>query len=628
MSGFWKRILKVDLSNTEVKIEDVDDHLYPIYFGGSGLSAYLLYQRKRYAVDPLGPENDLVLMPGLLTGAPVYTASKTSICARSPLTGIWGEATFGGHWGAGLKLAGYDGIWVTGVAKSPVYLWVTEDKVEIRDAESVWGKNTFETNTLLRERTNAKAVVVCIGRAGEKLSKMASVMSEGMNARAAGRTGLGAVMGSKQLKGIAVLRGKPQALPIFDSHGLTKSLQEFLPTLKKFSERRTAFGTAGVVVPKEAIGGLPLKNFSLGIRWKEGADRISGQTIAKTIFQNDYTCFYCPIKCGKDVKISSGPYANLVGHGPEYETIAGFGSNFLNDNLESIVAANFLCNDYGLDTISTSATLAFAFEAFERGLLTKKDCDGLELTWGNAEVILEMIRKIGEQEGIGAMLADGSRMAAQKLGGASEEFVTHSKGLEPSITTPTPTVSIALSWATSNRGACHLEGFSHIVEGGVPFNEMGYGDVVDGLTGEGKGHLVKVMQNFMATFNALGLCKFLFAGRLRPSLMAHWVNCVTGWNLDAEEMMTVGDRLYNLKRAYNIHTGVSRVDDIITSKLLSVLKVEGSQDEKRLFFEKMLEDYYRERGWDKKGIPTQEILNKLGLGFVSANFSRSESNIR
>jgi aldehyde:ferredoxin oxidoreductase len=516
-----------------------------------------------------------------------------------------------------LKSAGYDGICVIGKSHSPVYLWVTPEKIEIRNARRVWGENSFETEKILREETHPKARVICIGRAGEKLSKMACLISEGMNSRIAGRTGLGAVMGSKQLKGIAVFGQKK--IPLFDPQSLERSMKDFLPTIKKYSVNRTNFGTAAVVMSKEAIGGLPIKNFSLGIRWPEGAAKISGQTIAETIRQKDYTCFYCTMKCGKEVKISSGPYANLVGHGPEYETIAGFGSNLLNDDLESIVTANYLCNDYGLDTISTAVTLGFAFEAFELGLLTKRDCDGLELTWGNTKAILEMIRKMGEREGIGETLVDGSRFAAQKIGGISEDLVAHAKGLEPSTTAPTPTVSIALSWATSNRGACHLEGFSHVVEGGVPFSEMGYGDHVDGLTNEGKGHLVMIMQNFMATFNALGLCKFLFSSRLRPDLMAHWINCVTGWNLDGEKIMTTGDRLYNLKRAYNVQLGISRKDDVITSKLLGALKKEGSLEEKRLFFEKMLTDYYRERGWNENGIPMQETLKRLGLEFVGWN---------
>jgi aldehyde:ferredoxin oxidoreductase len=226
-----------------------------------------------------------------------------------------------------------------------------------------------------------------------------------------------------------------------------------------------------------------------------------------------------------------------------------------------------------------------------------------------------MIRKIGEREGIGDLFADGSRIAAQKIGGESESFVPHAKGLEPSTTAPTPTVSIGLSWATSNRGACHLEGLSHLVEGGVPFYEMGYGDVVDGYTNEDKGRLVRIMQDFMATYNALGLCKFLVSsGRLRPELMGRWVKFVTGWDMDGEKIMTMGDRLYNLKRAYNMKTDFH--DDIISPKLLWALRKEGSMGEKRQFFEKMLDDYYRERGWDQNGFPTKETLGKLGLGFT------------
>jgi aldehyde:ferredoxin oxidoreductase len=422
---------------------------------------------------------------------------------------------------------------------------------------------------------------------------------------------MGAVMGSKSLKGIAVV-GNKNPIPVHDPVSLAKALKEYMPILKKHTALHTLYGTGRLVMPKEATGGLPLRNFSPAYPWSEGAQKISGQTIAKTIRQKDYACYYCPIKCGKEVMISSGPYARMVSRGPEYETLAGFGSNLLNDNLENIVTANYLCNEYGLDTISTSVTLAFAFECFERGLISKRDCDGLELKWGNTEAILEMVRKIGEREGLGDILAEGSRMAAQKIGGSSGEIIAHAKGLEPSTTMPTPTVSLALSWATSNRGACHLEGFSHLVEGGVPVSDLGF-ESMDGYTNYGKGRLVKIMQNLMAVYNNLGICKMLFSGRLGPERMSQWVHHVTGWDMDKEKLMELGDRTYNWKRAFNIQCGISRTDDQISPKLLGGLRQEGSLEEKRIFFEGMLKDYYRERGWDEKGIPSSEILQKYGI---------------
>jgi len=611
MFAGWQKIITVNLCNRKVSVADIDEALYKNYFSGSGLAAYILYQKGTYAAEPLGPDNDLIFIPGLLTGTPTYTASRTSLCAKSPLTGIWGETNFGGYWGSTLKAAGYDGLWVIGSSESPVYIWIRPGKVEIRDAQDLWGKNTFESEKTLRDKTHEKARVLCIGRGGEKLAKMASVISEGLKARAGGRTGLGAVMGSKKLKAVVVLGGGTP-IPLYNPSAHNGCLRDFLPSIKQFTLAHTQFGTARLVVPKEAIGGLPIKNFSPGIPWPEGALKISGQAIAQTIRQKDYSCYYCPIKCGKEVKIPSGPYAGLVGRGPEYETIAGFGANLFNDDLESIVTANYLCNDYGLDTISASITLAFASEAFERGLITGKDCDGLELTWGDTRALLGMLRKIGEREGIGDLLAEGSRMAARRIGGISEELVAHAKGLEPSTTAPTPTVSLALNWATSNRGACHLEAFSHIVEGGVPFEEGGY-DKVDGYTNEGKGRLVMVMQNYMAVFNALGLCKMLFSARLSPERMGHWVHFVTGWDMDRANIMNIGDRIYNWKRAYNLKCGVTRKDDVITPKLLAALKKEGSLEEKRNFFEKMLVDYYEERGWNQQGIPGPEILQKHGL---------------
>lgn len=615
MHGAWQKIVKVDLSSREIYTENIGEELYKNYLAGSGLAAYFLYQEKKYAIDPLGPENDILFILGLLTGMSIYTACKTSICAKSPLTGIWGESTFGGFWGAALKSAGYDGIWIMGISNSPVYLFVGPDGVEIRDAKDIWGLNTFDTNKKLIEETNPKAKVLCIGRAGEKLVKFSAIMSEGNSSRAAGRTGLGAVMGSKLLKGIAVV-GKRKKVPLSDRSALSESLKNFLPIMKKKAVARTTFGTAAVVTTKATIGALPIKNYRLGISWTKEAEKISGQKIRDTIRKKDYGCFSCPIKCGKDVVIDSGPYAGLLAHGPEYETIAGFGPNLFNDNLNSIVTANFMCNDYGLDTISTSVTIAFAFEAFEKGLITRKDCDGLELKWGDSEVILEMVRKIGEREGIGNILAEGSRNAAEKIGKGSQAFLAHAKGLESSGVNPAETVSLALNWGTGNRGACHLESLSYAIEGGVPYHEIGYGGDVDGYTNEGKGRLVKIMNDFMATFNATGLCKFLFSTGLRQDLMAKWIRYTTGWEIDGEAVLEIGERIFNLKRAYNVKLGIVATDDIVSQRLMETLQRNGSLNENEGFYHQMLSDYYKERGWTENGIPEEATLKRLNLDFI------------
>ena len=329
--------------------------------------------------------------------------------------------------------------------------------------------------------------------------------------------------------------------------------------------------------------------------------------------EKHYGCYSCPIRCGKDVKGAEGPYAGIIGHGPEYETLASFGSLLLNDDLKSLIHLNFLCNDLGLDSMSTGVTIAFAVEVFQRGIL--KETDGLNLTWGDSGTIAAMIEKIARREGIGALFADGVERAAKNLGKEAESFSLHSKGLEVSLSSPTPTVSLALSWATSNRGACHLEGFSHQVEGGVPYPEAGYpsGMPGQGASGEGKGKMTALMQNYMAVFNALGICKFLYFARLPHQTICQWIKGVTGWELQSADLMELGDRLYNLKRAYNIRMGISSKDDVMTERIYGLLRPGRPAEEgKKLFFD-MRKEYYEARGWDENGIPKKEKLIALGL---------------
>jgi aldehyde:ferredoxin oxidoreductase len=320
------------------------------------------------------------------------------------------------------------------------------------------------------------------------------------------------------------------------------------------------------------------------------------------------------------VKVSDGPYAGVVGHGPEYETLSSMGSLLLNDDLRSIIDLNYLCNDLGLDTMSTGIAVAFAIESFSGGYL--KDADGMDLRWGDPRATASLIEKIVRRRGVGALFADGVEKAAKALGRETESFALHSKGLEVSQSNPTPTVSLALSWATSNRGACHLEGFSHQVEGGVPFPERGYLKAMDGTSGEGKGRMTAEMQNYMAVFNALGLCKFLFFARVSHETICKWVKGLNGWDLHSAELMETGERLYNLKRAYNVLMGASAATDTVAPRILEILRPGKPVTKGEQLFLKMREEYYRSRGWDKEGIPTGGKLTSLGLGEAAEKIGR------
>jgi aldehyde:ferredoxin oxidoreductase len=608
MTPIAYRVLEVDLSTEKTRVLEYGEETLRKYFGGSGLAAAILFDEFDPAIDAFHPRSPLVFMTGLLTGFPVPCACRVSVCAKSPL-GHWGEANAGGYWGPELKFTGFDGIIVTGKAKEPSYLWVTPRGGEIRGASHLWGRGVFETAAKIIAETDPKAQVAAIGPAGEAQSFMAGIVCGGAEARLLGRTGPGAVMGSKNLKAVA-LKGdrRPSAA---DSKTMQEATKEFFPNLK-FVESLSKFGTAAQIEVKETVEALPIKNYLLP-HWNR-AKRISGPTMVSEYLEKHYGCFSCPIRCGKDVKGIEGAYAGIIGHGPEYETLAAFGSLLLNDDLRSLIHLNFLGNDLGLESMSTGITIAFAVEAFQRGIL--KQADGLNLTWGDSRSIEAMMGKIARREGIGALFADGVAAAAKKLGKEAESFALHSKGLEVSLSSPTPSISLALSWATSNRGACHLEGFSHQVEGGVPFPEAGYPAGMPGLgtAAEGKGRMTALMQNYMAVFNALGICKFLYFARLSHQTISRWVKGVTGWDMGSAELMEVGERLYNLKRAYNVRMGISGKDDVLTERIYGLLRPGKPPAEgKKVFFE-MRREYYQARDWNENGIPKKEKLVSLGLG--------------
>jgi len=608
MAPIAYRVLEVDLSTRKTQVLEYGEEILRKYFGGSGLAVSILFDRFNPAVDAFHPETPLIFMTGLLTGVPIPCGCRVSVCTTSPL-GHWGEANAGGYWGPELKFTGFDGLIVTGQSEEPCYLWVTPERAEIRSAASLWGKGVFDTNAKLIAETDSKARVAAIGPSGEARSFMAGIVCGGTEARMMGRSGAGAVMGAKNLKAI-VVRGNRRPF-LVDPKLLQEATKGFSPNLK-FVEALSKFGTAAQIEVKETVEALPIKNFLLS-HW-DRAKRISGPTMVSEYLEKQYGCYSCPIRCGKEVKGREGAYAGVIGHGPEYETLAAFGSLLLNDDLKSLIHLNYLCNDLGLDSMSTGVAIAFAMEAFQKGIL--KEADGLNLTWGDRKSIEAMIVKIARREGIGALFADGVQKAAKNLGKEAEGFSLHSKGLEVSLSSPTPTVSLALSWATSNRGACHLEGFSHQVEGGVPFAEAGYpsGMAGQGTTGEGKGKMTALMQNYMAVFNALGICKFLYFARLPHQTICQWVKGVTGWDVQSIELMEVGDRLYNLKRAYNVRMGISSKDDVLPERIYGLLRPgKPTAEGEKLFFD-MRKEYYEAREWSENGIPKKEKLTSLDLG--------------
>lgn len=615
--GYYGKILEINLSSREVTETVIPEQDYRDYLGGSGLSARLFCERGYYEPDPFSEQAALLVFSGILTGQNVPTACKAVFCGKSPATGIWAEATVGGRWPADFKTCGYDGLIITGKADRPVYLYFGEQGLEFKDAAALWGEDTYTTQEKIQQELGEKVNTASIGPAGENQVLIASIIIDGKDARAAGRCGLGAVMGSKNLKAIAVLPSGP-APAIYDSRGLAEARREALPKIREKAKGLTDFGTAGGVPVVEKLGDLPIRNWTGG-SWAEGAAKVSGQAmVAEDLRVKHVTCFGCPIRCGKDMKVLVGPHQGTVAHGPEYETIAGFGALCLNDDPNFIVAAHDLCNRLGVDVISTASAVAFAMELNEYGLLKGVDTGGLDLSWGNGEAILGLIQQIAFREKLGRVLAEGVKRAAPHFGPLAEEFAVESKGLEFPFHDPRAFTSMAIVYATGNRGACHLEGLTYFNENlSFPATLLGLPGEYDPHSPEGKPLLAKAMQDYLIIFNALGLCKFLIRGHVTPLEIATWVSRVTGWKVDDQELLTTGERLFNLKRSINVKLGISRKNDTLPPRLLVHDRLEGAAAGSLPHLGKMLSEYYGLRGWTVEGIPRPETLRRLKLDWIN-----------
>jgi aldehyde:ferredoxin oxidoreductase len=601
------RILRVHLTSRDISEYTIEENVARAYIGGSGLGARILYDETTEATDPLGPENPLMLLTGPLAGTRVPTSGRHAVVSKSPLTGIWGESDAGGSWGVAIKAAGYDGVIVTGQAPEPVYLWIHDQGVEIRDASPFWGQDTYDVDQSLREATDPKASIACIGPAGERQARIAGIMHDGKHARAAGRAGLGAVMGAKRLK--AVVAQGQQVPPIAEPQALRAAIKRLAPEIQQKTVRYREYGTPGGVVTNAVLADMPVRNWQVG-EWVEPSEKISGQTMVETILTGRYYCKHCIIGCGRVVKISEGPYAGVEGAGPEYEALAGLGAMCMVDNLEAVALATELCNRYGIDVISAGTAIAFAMEAYERGMITQTDAGGLPLDWGSPDAVIGMVHAIGRREGIGHLLGDGVRAAAKGLGGLAAEFAVEVKGLEPAFHDPRALSSLAVAYATYPRGACH-RGSSHALERfGIP--ELGYPEPLDRHATEGKGIMTAITQDYFGLYNSLKLCHFI-ASAVAPSEIVNWLNLVTGWDMDLVEFLQAGERASNLKRMYNLRCGLTRKDDVLPPRIAAEPFEDGGSQGYLPRLGEMLAEYYAYRGWSKDGVPKEAKLQELGL---------------
>jgi aldehyde:ferredoxin oxidoreductase len=608
------KLLRVDLTRRTIQEESLDPETARAFIGGSGDAARIIHDEVPGDTDPLGPANKLLFMTGPVTATSLPTTARYEVCTKSPLTNMWLDASASGWWAREFKLTGYDGIIIEGAADAPVYLWITDGKAEIRDATAFWGLDSDQTQQAIRVQLgDDKIKIACIGPSGEKQVLLASVMND--EQRAAGRGGAGAVMGSKNLKAIAV-RGSSK-VPVADEARLREISKELRgrlthhPVISQF----TPYGTDFLLEHGWVTGDVPNKNWGKGV-WREGCEVLNGRVMAETILVPHAACQGCFIRCARWIKIDKGRYA-MEGPGPEYETVAAFGTMLMNDDLEAVCWANDLCNRYGIDTISTGSAIAFAMEAYQRGIISKEEA-GCELTWGNADAIMEMIEQIGEARGLGALLGQGVKRAAAELGRGTDVYAVHVKGMEVPYHDPRAYFSMATTYATGPRGACHMHGASFIMEQGAPRPDTGIPPEVDRFDNEGKGILAKLAQDKYSMTGSLVICVMLSDGMVFADY-ASVLEAVTGEPWTVERVAQTGERITNLQRVFSLKCGITGADDRLPKRLLEGPD-EGGHAGRVPDMAVLLPDYYRERGWDKNGRPTPQKLEELGLAEMVGTF--------
>lgn len=608
MTGYMGKILKINLSSGSITDEAIDESTMRQYLGGSGLGARLLFDSTDADTDPLGPDNPLIFATGPLTGTPLFNSDRIELVTRSPLTGIFAEASAGGFWAGRFKKCGYDALVVTGAADAPVYINITDEGAEIKDASGLWGKDTFETTDLLRAAEGEKARACVIGPAGENLVNIACVITDGRHGRALGRCGVGAVMGSKNLK--AVVANGSRKVPVADPEAIRAINKRMAGLIKQDMPGMKDAGTGGGLEASEELGNLPIRNWGQG-SWKEGAVKTTGMTMTRDRLTKSYSCGTCMISCGRVVTAKGGPYDGQEVAGPEYETLGLMGTNLMNDNLDTVIKANELCNRYGLDTISAGGVIGFAMEAAELGLLSGDDLGGLPVEWGSSDTIEGLLGQIAGRTGLGARLGRGVRAIAEELGPPATEIAAHVKGLEPPAHDGRAKFTAAIGMATSARGACHLSGFAHDFEEGATLDDLGSPALTDRFTPVGKAENVFRMQNLMGLIDSAVTCKFPLFGGLTVDPLIAAINAVTGWDMDRDEFFRTGERIFNIKRLYNNRLGITRMDDTLPPRMLRIRRGGGTDHLPPL--QDMLDEYYRYRGWNEFGYPTPEKIAELGL---------------
>ena len=600
MYGWIGTVLRIDLTSGAVTREALDRKLAREFIGARGLGGAIIRAEVDPKADALGPANKLVFATGPLTGTFAPSAGRYNVVTKGALNDSLAASNSGGVFGPEIKYAGYDAIIIEGKAKKPVYLWIKDAEVEIRDAADLWGHTVPDTTDLVRAVTDDDAKVACIGPAGEHLALVANIMND-MH-RAAGRTGVGAVMGSKNLKAIAVLG--TGAVQVADPERFKAAVMKARQLIFDHPVGGTglpAYGTDVLVNILNQSGGLPTRN------WQDAyfptADKTGGESLAAKQLIRKKGCFSCIISCGRVTRVDAPGYEG-IGEGPEYETAWAYGADCGVDDLDAITKANYLCNEYGMDTIATGSTIACAMELFQRGIITTADTDGVDLSFGNAAAIVEMTRKAGEGEGFGVKLAQGSYRLADGYG--HPEYSMTAKKQEMPAYDARAIQGIGLNYATSNRGGCHVRGYT------ISHEILQSGGSADPHTPDEKAGLGIAFQNLTAALDATGACLFSTFG-IAGDELTEMLSALTGEDFTVKEFLLVGERIWNQEKLWNIAAGFTKDDDTLPKRLLEEPIKSGASKGHVSKLGHMVPDYYAKRGWDENGVPTKAKLKELSL---------------
>ncbi len=605
MSSYKSQFLRIDLSKKIYWIEKIPEEVKRDWIGGRGFGIRYLYEELRPGIDPLGPENKLFFLTGVLGGTNAQGFSRYIVMGKSPSTGCVGRSVGGGNFGAQIKFAGYDFLVIEGISDHPTYLYIDQEGVRFFDASDLWGLDTQVTQERIKKIHGEEAQVACIGPAGEKLVRFATITH---GRRTASRCGMGTVMGSKRLKAIVIkAKGK---VPPENLEAFKEAVEKQISILKTHPRRArmTDYGTTTLIEVADRLGCFPTRNFQAGRL--EGIEKLVPEEFAKIKLKN-FGCFSCMTRCGQVHEVKEGSFKGAYSEGPEYETIWAFSGQVGNNDLGAIVSADSLCDHLGIDTISTGNAIGFAMELFEKGILTQKETDGLDLRWGNVQSILTLIEKIGEREGFGRLLGEGVKRASEEIGRGAQHYAMHAKGLELPAYEPRSIKGYGLSYATSNIGGSHMYG--------RPRQEL-YGTseprLVDRFADEGKGDIIALVQKQQAAEEVVIVCTFGNSG-LTPPLLGDLLASASGYEefKDSAYVEKVGERIICLERCFNVREGMGRKEDTLpqrmfTEPLLNAGEATGQMIRK---MDTLLDEYYEAFGYNKEGIPTPQRIRELGL---------------